>query len=1192
MRLRTGYSFRHAVGKLEDCIQEWDIAEFGEYVPITDRNSTFGWIKWQELCKKKGLHPIFGVEIGVSPDIHAKRPVADYWLFFPKNGDLQALNELVTLSTEQFRYQPLLTYEQACSDNIVSIAGRLTNFTELEEGKILPTGFQYTPGSNKPYLKKVEKLGGELFACSENVYPKEGDRSFYEVVCGKDAKIHTWDQHILKADDFIPDGVQAIENTNRLLKQLYCGDLPQSELPRLKMSKKLPRLCVEGARKLDIDLTDKEYRDRLIRELRMIYEKGYEDYFHIVSDIVRFAKKNMLVGPARGSSAGSLVCYLLGITSIDPLPHSLIFERFIDINRHDMPDIDIDFSDKQRDKVINYIRRKYGKKNVAHLGAVATYQIRSSLQEVGKAYKIPIGDIERLLASIVKRSSGDARANLSILDCLEENEVGIELVKQYPQLKLAAKLEGHPRHCTTHASAIILSNEPISHIVAYDKYKKRLMLDKKDAEKVNLLKLDALGLTQLSTLENTVNRIKNSSKYSLTEMNNVNHYFENLPQVDKAYNCVMNKKYAGIFQFEGVALQSVAKQINISEFKDLEVLSAICRPGPLVSGNTTKWVRRRMKHEDINYPHEFFREFIEDTLGVIIYQEQVMQIGREVGELGWDKVTELRKAMSKSLGKEYFDKFGAPWKAAAIAKGIPENVVNKVWDDMCLSGDCIIENPYPANKDHKYITLKQLYQRKGLGPTNSKRPQSVKKQSILMWNNESLIPAKNLGVFYKGKRQTYTVKTASGKELYCTATHRILCSDMKYRRLSRLKPGDKIMADAGKQISPRKSKKGTGSGRHNWRWKEKAGLPLFKPNQRILQAKYDICQACKEAPYEETHHINMNHEDHRLENLMPVCRKCHKKFHAEAIGYPKAWTRGRGIFADEIISITPRKIEEVYDVEMPEPYHNLLVNQIVVHNCAYGSWAFNKSHSVSYGIISYWCCYMKSHWPLEFAAATLDAEEGNTDKQLKILRELDREGVKYIPFDKKISSDKWEVKDNKLYGPYQNIKGIGPKSVKNLMDARIRGDKVTPALQKKVDHAVTAIDELYPVTAFWKRQDADALRILSKPIQIADITEDMGNTEQLIIANIIKINIRDLNEAIFIARRGYKVDGQTKKLHLQVVDDSGLIFCLVSARNFIELGKDIIRRGEKQIYAIKGMVFVTETFKMIRVTKTRYLGEL
>ena len=939
MRLRTGYSFRHAVGKMEDCIAAWDVEGFGEHVPITDRNSTFGWIRWQELCKKNDLKAVFGVELGVSPDIHAKRPVVDWWLFFPKDGNLQALNDLVGLSTEQFRYQPLLTYEQATNPDVFSVAGRLTNFKSLKECGGLPDAWQYSPASGKKYLATVQELNGHFFACGENVHANKGDRALYEVVCGRNAKANTWPQHILKADAF--DLPAAVQRSKQALEQLYCGDLPQSELPKIKASKRLPRLCVEGARTRNIDLRDPIYRARLKRELDMIYEKGYEDYFHIVSEIVMYAKERMLVGPARGSSAGSLVCYLLGITSVDPIPFGLIFERFIDINRHDMPDIDIDFSDQQRGKVINYIRKRYGKENVSQLGAVATYQIQSSLKEVGKSYKIPIADIERLSASIIKRSSGDARANLSVEDCLNDNEIGRELVERYPQLKLAAKMEGHPRHCSTHASAIILSNSPINHIVAMDRREGRLMLDKKDAEKVNLLKIDALGLTQLSILENVVRRVSETGdEYTGRSINDI---FETLPQKESAYEALRNKKYAGIFQFEGVALQSVAKQISINEFKDLEVLSAICRPGPLVSGNTTKWVRRRMEHEKITYPHKVFEPFIEDTLGVIIYQEQVMQIGREIGELGWDKVTELRKAMSKSLGKEYFDKFGAPWKAAAVAKGIPEKTVDKVWDDMC----------------------------------------------------------------------------------------------------------------------------------------------------------------------------------------------------------------------------------------------------------AYGSWAFNKSHSVSYGIISYWCCYMKSFHLLEYAAATLDAEGGNAEKQLKMLRELDKEGIKYVPFDKQVSSDRWEIREGKLYGPYQNIKGIGPKSVKALMDGRKRGDKIPPAVQKKIENAITSIDELYPITAYWNSLDHEALRIISEPTHIIDIDESMSNWERMIVASIKKINVRDLNEAVFIAKRGYEItQGQTKKLHLQVEDDSGILFCLIRPQHFEELGRNVIKLGEGQVYALKGEIFVTETFKMMKVTQTRHLGEL
>jgi hypothetical protein len=247
-------------------------------------------------------------------------------------------------------------------------------------------------------------------------------------------------------------------------------------------------------------------------------------------------------------------------------------------------------------------------------------------------------------------------------------------------------LEGHPNNAGQHAAGIVITEEPILDYVAVDSRTKATMCDKIDAEELNMLKIDALGLTQLSIFERTLELIGVPPKAG---------WLERLPTDDQAaFDVLNNGKFSGIFQFNGLALQSVTKQVHIDKFDDLVHITALARPGPMASGNASLWVKRRNGTKPIEYPHPAFEPQLKDTLGVVMYQEQVMQIGREIGGLSWEDVTALRKAMSKSLGKEFFDQYGDRWKSKARDNGIPDSVLDEVWDDLCAYGS------WSFNKSH------------------------------------------------------------------------------------------------------------------------------------------------------------------------------------------------------------------------------------------------------------------------------------------------------------------------------------------------------------------------------------------------------------------------------------------------------------------------------------------------------------
>ena len=692
MRIRTGYSFRSAVGKLPDVFARLKDIEY-PFFPITDRASTFGWVRWSNICKENGVKPIFGIEIGVSPEPSAKKPVIDHWTFIADKS-IVPINILLETATAQFRYEPLLTIEQAMAADCIKIVGHKTDVDMIGPGT--PDLFVgLSPSLSTAQFRKANVLGMEFIACSDNVFPSENDLPLYEIICGRNASIQSYPQFILGKQEWqesLARGVTAcahawknlIEVGNRVSAELKTGTLLVPEKP-----KTLRQMCIDAAPALGIDLSVPVYAARMEKELNLIARKLFEDYFHIIADIVSWARERMIVGPGRGSSCGSLVCYLLGITTINPVEHGLIFERFIDANRDDLPDIDIDFSDQKRHLVFERLMEKYGRDRVAHLGTVAMYRVASAMKETAAALDVPSWKIEKVSSSLAS-DAGDVHFNAKTL---RESATCQSLLKDHPEMIIAGDLSNHPRHHSHHAAGIILTDGPVHQYVATDCRDGVTHCDQKDADSLGLLKIDVLGLTQLSIFEDALDMA--GLPYD---------HLETIDLENPATFEILNKgHFSSIFQFNGAALQSLASQVKITCMDDIVAITALGRPGPLNSGAAREWVLRKNGVHKATVPHLLFEPYLRQTRGIIIYQEQIMEIGRNIGDLPWKDITGLRKAMSKSLGTEYFNQFGDRWKSAALKKGIPEEILEKVWNDLCKYGQ------WSFNKSHSVAYAKISY---------------------------------------------------------------------------------------------------------------------------------------------------------------------------------------------------------------------------------------------------------------------------------------------------------------------------------------------------------------------------------------------------------------------------------------------------------------------------------------------------
>ena len=481
------------------------------------------------------------------------------------------------------------------------------------------------------------------------------------------------------------------ENVNRIADSCSV-EMPTGSVPRFPMSEEddakdlLFQLCAEGVKTRGLNTLSsdarKVYADRLRKELQLIQSKDYSDYFLIVSDICRWSKENgILVGPARGSAAGSLVCFLTGITEINPLEHDLVFERFIDESRYDLPDIDIDFEDDRREEVKTYMAEKYGEDKVCSVATFAAFKGKNSLDEVGKSFQIPKGDISTVKKFLIDRSGGDMRSELTIKDTFEMSEEPQKIMEQYPDLRYSMALEGQLRHMGKHAAGVIVGDRPLQEIIAlYQRDGKQLSsVEMKDATSLGLVKIDILGITELSIL---------SRAAALIGMDPLDYYNISLTD-EKTMQGFRDLDVGGIFQFEGDSTKSVLRQIpNLNDFEQLAACVALSKPGPAHSGGTTKYLARAKGATDVKGFdwHPILARITEPTYYQIIYQEQVISIVREIGQMTWTDANAIRLFMSKSQGEQAFEEYRPAFKKGAIANGLTETSARSVWDETKTMG--------------------------------------------------------------------------------------------------------------------------------------------------------------------------------------------------------------------------------------------------------------------------------------------------------------------------------------------------------------------------------------------------------------------------------------------------------------------------------------------------------------------------
>lgn len=670
LRLKTEYTFGQtfaSIPKMIERLKEINCTAAG----IVDTNSTWGHVKWFDACKAAGIQPLLGVELTVT---ETEDFLPKMW-FLAQNEE--GLRETYRLSSRAHS-TPVLTRRGSIprlypsdvlgiSPNILVFAGEITDGAFLKAANAI---VDLNPSSRVLNMKKkavAAEHGLRIVSTADNSFVRKEDAPIYELMSRGGMK---------PTPQFVLDNLEHQDVAEEIAAS--CSELKLPVAPMISAEGDLEQICRDGIKARGMEWND-VYEERLKYELEMIRSKNFDAYFIIVADMVRYAKQHMLVGPSRGSSAGSLVCYVSRITEIDPIPPGLYFERFIDVSRSDLPDIDLDFPDTKREMVFKYMMDKYGAKNTAHIGTISVFQPKSALIQVCKSLNIPPSATAAVKLAMIERGIADSRAGNCLEDTLHTTDAGKAFVKSYPQAVVAGLLEGHASHTGVHAAGLLVCNDEITNYATVDQ-NGIAHVEKFSAERLGLLKIDVLGLRTLGVLEDSGVPID----------------WYNLKFDDPATFAIFNtQRLNSIFQFEGQALQSLSKNIVFKTMTEIDAITALARPGPFGSGIVQEYLERKAgkKFESI---HPLVERIMRETMGLPLYQEQTFAIVREIGKFNWAETTFIRKGISKRMGKEFFGQFWPRFKEGAATEGIDEKAALKIWELINAMG------AWQMNKAHTY----------------------------------------------------------------------------------------------------------------------------------------------------------------------------------------------------------------------------------------------------------------------------------------------------------------------------------------------------------------------------------------------------------------------------------------------------------------------------------------------------------
>ena len=735
LHVHTEYSLLDGSNKIKEYVAR--VKELGmDSAAITDHGVMYGVIDFYRAAREAGINPILGCEVYVAPGSRFDREVGSgddrYYhlvLLAENNQGYSNLMKIVSKAfVEGFYYKPRVDLEllEKYHEGIIALsaclAGEVARYLArgmYEDAKIVALRYQDIFGKgnfflelqdhgipeqqtvNQQLLRMHRETGIDLVATNDVHYTMAEDAEPHDVLLCLQTQKKLSDenrmryeggQYYVKSPEemarLFPYALEALENTHKIAERCHVEiefgvtKLPKYDVPDgLTSWEYLNKLCYEGLEQRYHPVTE-ELKKRLDYELSTIKNMGYVDYFLIVWDFIKYARDNdIMVGPGRGSAAGSLVAYTLGITQLDPIRYDLLFERFLNPERVSMPDIDVDFCFERRQEVIDYVRRKYGDDCVVQIVTFGTLAARGVIRDVGRVLDMPYAQVDTIAKMIPQE------LNITIDKALGMNP---EFRKAYEEqddihrlIDLAKRLEGLPRHTSMHAAGVVISQKDVSEYVPLSRAQDGSIVTQftmTTLEELGLLKMDFLGLRTLTVIQNAVKMVEKSTGM-LLDMQKIDYNDK------KVLDSLGTGRTDGVFQLESAGMKSFMKELKPQSLEDVIAGISLYRPGPM--DFIPQYIRGKNRPDTIRYDCPQMEPILKPTYGCIVYQEQVMQIVRELAGYTLGRSDLVRRAMSKKkasvMAKERQNfvygnvEEGVP---GCIANGISEEIANKIYDEM------------------------------------------------------------------------------------------------------------------------------------------------------------------------------------------------------------------------------------------------------------------------------------------------------------------------------------------------------------------------------------------------------------------------------------------------------------------------------------------------------------------------------
>lgn len=931
------------------------------------------------------------------------------------------------------------------------------------------------------YIKtKLNQISGNREFKSENQYFKSFDDIFSELDSMFDKDSNTFDLLI----------ESSLKNLMRVVKECdFTIDVSNFHLPDYVLTEEQSKkfkdkqelflsIIEEGFEKKVPKGREREYRDRLDTELAVIYSGDkLVDYFLILWDIIYWCDNgDILTGVGRGSAPGCIISYFMNITKIDPIKYNLLFERFLNKNRikKSLPDIDVDFEGVRRDDIKSYMEQRFGDKNVCSVGTYANMKIKMAISDLAKLENIDFAT-SKMITAILDDIENDGTKWDDIFRLCSTSERLKSFVKHNSNIINDIPLMlMQPRSSSVHACATIVTP---SDKTIFEWFPVKKMKNKNDQDvlvsewegfyldKAGFLKEDVLGIQQLDKFKFIINLVKSNRDET------VNIYDLDLED-DKVFRYFHNGWNEDVFQFGTRGLKQYSREVKPDTVEELTAMNALYRPGAMKSNAHIDYVDIKFGRKEPEYDY-MLEEVTKKTYGLYLYQEQTMLAAQKLGGLDLAEADMMRKVMLGRGKKQEADKFYIYMNSfidGAIKNGCDKKEAEKIWEKLeafagygfnrCFSAHTklkrlgfnksgsafftptieqmfLIKNSKEYARINKHLDLHSKYNRYGFGKSYSLK-------------NDRLIKNDIVDIRYSGERETFKVTLESGLTVECTDNHKFPTSngekELRYINLER----DLIFVNAGYDSDVTNRFTFT----DNSKYLDKVDNPLmyeYKLNSEkgklgfqkteitsakllydyIQNDKKDYCEECGKSHNRlEVHHKNGLHGDNEQSNLATLCPSCHKKFHYKDFNRNKQGDKGLLTRLEKILKIESVGIQKVYDVEMADPYHTVVLdNGIVASN----------SHSAAYAVTGYICQYLKVHYPIEFWTCAFSfVPSGKKDEKIPAyISEIHQTGdINMFPPDINKSGDGFtpNFKNNSIYWSLNSVKQCGDRAVEQLVE--------------------------------------------------------------------------------------------------------------------------------------------------------------